>query len=1259
MEPLVRTLWLLNVGVVAYTGNRIWTNLFRDYEPAELVHAVPLFEHEHIDDFARVLIPRNLFARIRKLKHELSRVLLAYLLLLMLFVNAETISFIGVFVLPCVLPPNYEFSSMGECLQVNKLAYYSSARPDDSLSAIPAMSLLDEVSRSTASAAPINTLGFDRFDLFDDLQFVRPVAAFNANFLKSSNKYKTLQRLDGESENFGAVEQDVDDVLGGGEDVLTSFLRNDHDHKSIEASVVAADEENDHIHTASKKHVPSFYHSTAELRSALQQIEGANVNVETRKSKDGSVELDLVHIKPSGSSASTGEKMKAFFVFGEHARELISPESGLHFVRHLTGLAASSAPSSKAQSASALLDKNTKATVKVNAAKLTPPPIVDVGEGEDWMAAMMARRMAVGAAREAAIKEGRHEKLSAGGAVAKKATAKANSTDTEPNSMSMSMAEKEEAINEVGDQFASMIPLLNRLGTGGSAHAEGAVAVKKTDDTELDNWDDEEVPDHVEFTSTANSKSDAKNPMHNLEVVIVLNANPKGRDDVVLGGNLCQRVNEHGIDLNRNYDEHFVASDCAALEQAQGSNKFELANCRDTNAGKKPFSEPETQLINDAVTAFAPDLFVSVHSGSVMMFAPYAYGFEGEDSKPIRMRDEDYLRHMDVLESVDREHHIKAPFGPAANTIHYASPGNSIDYVYDHVRPHAHDSRVRPRASLSESAKTNKRRVMAFAFEIYNGVADENAYLHAKYNELEADYLSERQRLLLANAKDGKTSFLRHVGLGDDKEECLRYFNPVQKSDFDSTLNTWTGVYMSLIEKSRSALDTTYPRPSSFMHVVGKSGRKTKTKTMGSAASSPSPPPSSPTEIQLKSYGRDSLYGPLSLAGKSFSMLFDTGSFYTWVPSVDCDACVRMKKQRLSLPEVMHSPYVFRDGNTNSNANAGEFHLNPEHTRVTFVGGGAVELALVDVPAAALVGGDAKVPQVQQQDVDQYVNDGQTEMEHAYELMQVGLAHQLSDRPFKDMPVDGVVGLERGSSFMKHYGGFGLELRSARGGSGGVASAVEKDIKATAYLGLDDESAGLTAGRAAKLAALGYKADSNTKWVDAASSELQGAWALRLVDVKISGKSVPGINCSVKEPCTLIVDTGSQICFGDAENTMAITKHLMKLSDATKSKSDNDDHNDGHDQLEFVFAKEKENSYESKKARHQPQTQPVLRVDRSGYMLKNAKTGHEAPAFLPNPKGNAKTLIVGLNFLQDKLTVFQDRSAEEGGARVQFVDLQV
>ena len=63
-------------------------------------------------------------------------------------------------------------------------------------------------------------------------------------------------------------------------------------------------------------------------------------------------------------------------------------------------------------------------------------------------------------------------------------------------------------------------------------------------------------------------------------VTIVPNANPRGRASVE-GGAFCQRVNENGVDLNRNWDAHWQSS-----SESGGA---------DTNPGAAPFSEPETQ----------------------------------------------------------------------------------------------------------------------------------------------------------------------------------------------------------------------------------------------------------------------------------------------------------------------------------------------------------------------------------------------------------------------------------------------------------------------------------------------------------------------------------------------------------------------------------------------------------------------------------------------------------------------------------------
>eukprot|EP00746_Dinoflagellata_sp_MGD_P001030 gnl/MRDRNA2_/MRDRNA2_101902_c0_seq1.p1 gnl/MRDRNA2_/MRDRNA2_101902_c0~~gnl/MRDRNA2_/MRDRNA2_101902_c0_seq1.p1 ORF type:complete len:522 (-),score=88.55 gnl/MRDRNA2_/MRDRNA2_101902_c0_seq1:334-1899(-) len=82
-----------------------------------------------------------------------------------------------------------------------------------------------------------------------------------------------------------------------------------------------------------------FYHTSDELRSALQDAavacKTATVSVEQRTSQDSSASLDVVFIK--GSSGSH-EKQKALLFFGEHARELVSSESALHFLKSICGL---------------------------------------------------------------------------------------------------------------------------------------------------------------------------------------------------------------------------------------------------------------------------------------------------------------------------------------------------------------------------------------------------------------------------------------------------------------------------------------------------------------------------------------------------------------------------------------------------------------------------------------------------------------------------------------------------------------------------------------------------------------------------------------------------------------------------------------------------------------------------------------------------------------------------------------------------------
>lgn len=103
-----------------------------------------------------------------------------------------------------------------------------------------------------------------------------------------------------------------------------------------------------------KQRLP-FYHSSDEISNLLEEaVHGcktADARLEPRQSRSSSVSLDVVTITAKGSGPS---KPKAVFVFGEHARELVSSESGLHFIQSLCGMGSTS--SDKVQKALGAMD---------------------------------------------------------------------------------------------------------------------------------------------------------------------------------------------------------------------------------------------------------------------------------------------------------------------------------------------------------------------------------------------------------------------------------------------------------------------------------------------------------------------------------------------------------------------------------------------------------------------------------------------------------------------------------------------------------------------------------------------------------------------------------------------------------------------------------------------------------------------------------------------------------------------------------------
>ncbi|CAD7928266.1 unnamed protein product [Amoebophrya sp. A120] len=76
-----------------------------------------------------------------------------------------------------------------------------------------------------------------------------------------------------------------------------------------------------------------FYHTTQEIHTQLLALQSRCHGWITVATKGSDPQIDVVSIRKTDSSPPN----RFFLLFGEHARELISPESGLHFLQTLCG----------------------------------------------------------------------------------------------------------------------------------------------------------------------------------------------------------------------------------------------------------------------------------------------------------------------------------------------------------------------------------------------------------------------------------------------------------------------------------------------------------------------------------------------------------------------------------------------------------------------------------------------------------------------------------------------------------------------------------------------------------------------------------------------------------------------------------------------------------------------------------------------------------------------------------------------------------
>ncbi|CAA6663272.1 unnamed protein product [Spirodela intermedia] len=154
--------------------------------------------------------------------------------------------------------------------------------------------------------------------------------------------------------------------------------------------------------------------------------------------------------------------------------------------------------------------------------------------------------------------------------------------------------------------------------------------------------------------------------LDDLVIKVVPMENLNGRK-LVESGELCERRNGRGVDLNRNWSVDWG-------KKEQDFDPYE------ENPGTAPFSEPEAQIMQKLAESFSPHVWVNVHSGMEGLFMPYDH----KNSTPGGSK---FWAMKSILEEVNRRHcHGRCIVGSGGGSVGYLAHGTSTDYMYDILR---------------------------------------------------------------------------------------------------------------------------------------------------------------------------------------------------------------------------------------------------------------------------------------------------------------------------------------------------------------------------------------------------------------------------------------------------------------------------------------------------------------------------------------------------------------------------------------------
>lgn len=301
------------------------------------------------------------------------------------------------------------------------------------------------------------------------------------------------------------------------------------------------------------------------------------------------------------------------------------------------------------------------------------------------------------------------------------------------------------------------------------------------------------------------------------EYRVILNANPISRRKIESTSDFCIRTNENNVDLNRNYPQGW-----AEEHEHEGQTGVGLMAGKEMetfSAGPQPFSEPESRAVAAVLKDFKPHIFVSVHSGTNAMMIPWDY-----TTQPIANR-QDHARMAEVASSISKDYCPLCTVGDGAASVGYAATGTSSDYAYangatysytweiytdkqDQLVNHIDDEIYKARketASAQDAANIdNQAADTEDAADALLASADMEAAANKKKRH---SLISVRKRRSPYDMKayqreaDAMSAEMK-TGAG---KNCMRAFNPLTKTEYDSTVRSWTAALLALAPRALAA----------------------------------------------------------------------------------------------------------------------------------------------------------------------------------------------------------------------------------------------------------------------------------------------------------------------------------------------------------------------------------------------------------------------------------------------------------------------